>query len=83
MNDIRIVPIDQDRSESNALYHCDACTHAYPTQWPRWRIEAGINHGGNTRTMRLCDAHRIELLDLLASHDEDLAQKTGRHQIIT
>ncbi len=72
MNDIRIVTINQDRTESNALYHCDACDGFHGTRWPRWRIEAGINHGGNTRTMRLCDSHRKELLTLLISHDEEI-----------
>lgn len=75
MNNIRIVPIDEERTESNALYHCDACTGVTLSQWPRWRIEAGLNHGGNTRTMRLCDLHRKELLIILVSHDQKLRQE--------
>ncbi len=65
MNQIRIVAIDYERTDSNALYHCDACAGAFPSPWPRWRIEAGYNHGGNTRTMRLCNLHRAELADVL------------------
>ena len=82
MNDIQIVSIDEARTDSNALYHCDACTGAYSTRWPRWRIEAGLNHGGNTRTMRLCEKHRRELLIVLVSHDAQI-QPQGKHERIT
>lgn len=83
MNDIQIVPINQERTESNALYHCDACTGIHPMQWPRWRIEAGLNHGGNTRTMRLCDTHRNELLALLLNHAAELKTAQLKQESIT
>lgn len=81
MNQIRIVPIDYERSDANTLYHCDACDGHLPGQFPRWRIEAGYNHGSNTRTMRLCNIHREELADVLLYEFFQSPQiPRGRHE---
>ncbi len=78
MNQIRIVPINHERTDATALYHCDACDGFFPDNWPRWRIEAGYNHGSHTRTMRLCNFHRDELAEVLFHHI--FAESHGKHE---
>ncbi len=66
MNQIRIVPIS-----GNARCHaCPGLGH--------WRVEAGYNRNGKTRTMRLCNAHRDELAEALFHHI--FAESHGKHE---